>query len=192
MQTVSHWLTIYPFRCSERYKEYAFLRTEEEKEQCLYHLLSLTAVDFFCFTNGFQNTGRYLLNAYSFGLLQYGDTQKRRYSFGNNGEVLAMNTPCNLVVYNIVVFIHVMLSGVFSAITYKVVIKTGKQLGGSTTTAQAWMTLAGSITDTGVMNIPKNENEFRFQVKNAINLKNHSLNSSLGCRLLAVPVFSVC
>ena len=52
-----------------------------------------------------------------------------------------------------------------SAITYKVVIKTGKQLGGSTTTAQAWMTLAGSIADTGVMNIPKNENEFRFQVK---------------------------
>lgn len=52
----------------------------------------------------------------------------------------------------------------FSAITYKVVIKTGKQLGGSTTTAQSWMTLAGSITDTGVMNLPKNENEFRFQV----------------------------
>ena len=56
---------------------------------------------------------------------------------------------------------------VFSAITYKVVIKTGKQLGGSTTTAQSWMTLAGSITDAGVMNIPKNENEFRFQVNNA-------------------------
>lgn len=91
-----------------RYKEYAFLRTDEEKEQFLYHLLSLTAVDFFCFTNGFQNT----------------------------------------------------------AITYKVVIKTGKQLGGSTTTAQVWMTLAGNITDTGVMNIPKNENEFRFQHTN--------------------------
>ena len=80
----------------------------------------------------------------------------------------------------------------FSAITYKVVIKTGKQLGGSTTTAQAWMTLAGSITDTGVMNIPKNENEFRFQVKDAIKLRNHSLDSSLECRLLSVPVFSVC
>ncbi|XP_073241179.1 DENN domain-containing protein 5B-like [Porites lutea] len=92
----------------DRYKVYAFLLTEEEKEQFLYHLLSLTAVDFFCFTNGFQNT----------------------------------------------------------AITYKVVIKTGKQLGGSTTTAQVWMTLAGSITDTGVMNIPKNENEFRFQHAN--------------------------
>lgn len=48
------------------------------------------------------------------------------------------------------------------------VIKTGKQLGGSTTTAQSWMTLAGSIADTGVMNIPKNENEFRFQVRNSL------------------------
>lgn len=47
------------------------------------------------------------------------------------------------------------------------VIKTGKQLGGGTTTAQSWMTLAGSITDTGVMKIPKNENEFRFQVRSA-------------------------
>ena len=63
-----------------------------------------------------------------------------------------------------------MHDSLFSAITYKVVIKTGKQLGGSTTTAQVWMTLAGSITDTGVMNIPKNENEFRFQVKNALYL----------------------
>ena len=54
--------------------------------------------------------------------------------------------------------------GSFAAITYKVVVKTGKQLGGSTTTAQAWMTLAGNITDTGVMKIPKNENEFRFKV----------------------------
>ena len=32
------------------------------------------------------------------------------------------------------------------------------------------MTLSGSITDAGVMNIPKNENEFRFQVKNAFYL----------------------
>ena len=58
-----------------------------------------------------------------------------------------------------------LLPCLFAAITYKVVIKTGKQLGGSTTTAQVWMTLAGNITDTGVMNIPKNENEFRFQVR---------------------------
>ncbi|XP_028673631.1 DENN domain-containing protein 5B isoform X4 [Erpetoichthys calabaricus] len=35
------------------YKRYAFLRCEEEKEQFLYHLLSLNAVDYFCFTNVF-------------------------------------------------------------------------------------------------------------------------------------------
>lgn len=40
----------------ERYKEYAFLRTEEEREQFLYHLLTLTAKDFSCFTNGFMSS----------------------------------------------------------------------------------------------------------------------------------------
>ncbi|XP_073477962.1 DENN domain-containing protein 5B isoform X3 [Aquarana catesbeiana] len=35
------------------YKRYAFLRCEEEKEQFLYHLLSLNAVDYFCFTGVF-------------------------------------------------------------------------------------------------------------------------------------------
>ncbi|XP_059154011.1 DENN domain-containing protein 5B-like isoform X2 [Physella acuta] len=38
------------------YKRYAFLRCEDEREQFLYHLLSLNAVDFFCFTNTFPNT----------------------------------------------------------------------------------------------------------------------------------------
>ncbi|XP_050393892.1 DENN domain-containing protein 5B isoform X2 [Patella vulgata] len=38
------------------YKRYAFLRCEDEREQFLYHLLSLNAVDFFCFTNTFMNT----------------------------------------------------------------------------------------------------------------------------------------
>ncbi|XP_033629874.1 DENN domain-containing protein 5B-like [Asterias rubens] len=42
--------------CKKRYKRYAFLRTEEEKEQFLYHLLSLNAVDYFCFTNSFIST----------------------------------------------------------------------------------------------------------------------------------------
>jgi len=41
--------------CSHRklYKRYAFLRCEEEKEQFLFHLLSLNAVDYFCFTSVF-------------------------------------------------------------------------------------------------------------------------------------------
>ena len=55
---IPHPIIAYYFRFPrDRYKVYAFLGTEEEKEQFLYHLLSLTAVDFFCFTNGFQNTG---------------------------------------------------------------------------------------------------------------------------------------
>lgn len=38
------------------YKRYAFLRCEEEREQFLYHLLTLNAVDYNCFTNTFVNT----------------------------------------------------------------------------------------------------------------------------------------
>ena len=52
-----------------------------------------------------------------------------------------------------------------TAITYRVVIVTGKQLGGSTTTANVWMILAGEIKDTGTISVPKNECEFRFQVR---------------------------
>ena len=41
------------------------------------------------------------------------------------------------------------------------------------------MTLSGSITDTGVMNIPKNENEFRFQVKNAFYLSVNAFSTKV-------------
>lgn len=38
------------------YKRSAFLRSEEEKEQFLYHLLTLNAVDYFCFTNTYSTS----------------------------------------------------------------------------------------------------------------------------------------
>lgn len=38
------------------YKRTAFLRCEDEKEQFLVHLLTLNAVDYFCFTNTYNNT----------------------------------------------------------------------------------------------------------------------------------------
>lgn len=38
------------------YKRQAFLRCEEEREQFLYHLLSLNAVDYFCFTSTYPTT----------------------------------------------------------------------------------------------------------------------------------------
>jgi len=40
----------------ERYKDYAFLRTEDEKEQFLLHMLTLSAKDFSCFTRGFRDS----------------------------------------------------------------------------------------------------------------------------------------
>lgn len=39
-----------------QYKRAAFLRSEEEREQFLYHLLSLNAVDYFCFTSTYPTT----------------------------------------------------------------------------------------------------------------------------------------
>lgn len=38
------------------YKRSSFLRCEEEKEQFLYHLLTLNTVDYFCFTNTYPTT----------------------------------------------------------------------------------------------------------------------------------------
>ncbi|XP_064629809.1 DENN domain-containing protein 5B-like isoform X3 [Lineus longissimus] len=38
------------------YKRYAFLRCEDEREQFLYHLLALNAVDYYAFTNSFVKT----------------------------------------------------------------------------------------------------------------------------------------
>uniref|UniRef100_A0A336KT57 CSON010862 protein n=1 Tax=Culicoides sonorensis TaxID=179676 RepID=A0A336KT57_CULSO len=38
------------------YKRSGFLRCEEEKEQCLVHLMTLNAVDYYCFTNTYNNS----------------------------------------------------------------------------------------------------------------------------------------
>lgn len=40
----------------KRYKDYAFLRTEDEKEQFLLHMLTLSAKDFSSFTRGFKDS----------------------------------------------------------------------------------------------------------------------------------------
>jgi DENN domain-containing protein 5 len=40
------------------YKRSAFLRCEDEREQFLYHLLTLNAVDYFCFTNTYVTTSK--------------------------------------------------------------------------------------------------------------------------------------
>uniref|UniRef100_A0AC35U667 UDENN domain-containing protein n=1 Tax=Rhabditophanes sp. KR3021 TaxID=114890 RepID=A0AC35U667_9BILA len=45
-----------PTLLNKLYKPYAFLLCEDEREQFLYHILSLNAVDFSCFTNTFINS----------------------------------------------------------------------------------------------------------------------------------------
>lgn len=40
------------------YKRSSFVRSEEEKEQFLYHLLTLNAVDYFCFTNTYPTSSK--------------------------------------------------------------------------------------------------------------------------------------
>ena len=50
-----------------------------------------------------------------------------------------------------------------SVITYKVQVVIGKQMG-SATTANCWLNLAGKSGNTGTVNIPKGELEFRFRV----------------------------
>ncbi|CAH1250400.1 DENND5B [Branchiostoma lanceolatum] len=91
-----------------RYKRYAFLRSEEEREQFLYHLLSLNAVDYFCFTNCFTAT----------------------------------------------------------VIPYRVVIVPSRKFNASTTTANPWMCLAGEMSDTGMIQLPKGALEMTFEHKN--------------------------
>lgn len=48
------------------YKRSAFLRCEEEKEQFLYHLLALNAVDYFCFTNTYPTTSEKFIFVFVF------------------------------------------------------------------------------------------------------------------------------
>jgi hypothetical protein len=92
---------------SQRYKEYAFLRTEEEREQFLFHLLTLTAKDFSCFTNGF----------------------------------------------------------ISSTMVYRVlIVGEGKRFGLST--SSPYVTLAGEFGDSGVMEIPRGDNQVEITHSN--------------------------
>ncbi|VDM60152.1 unnamed protein product [Angiostrongylus costaricensis] len=58
---------------SELYNPYAFVRCEDEREQFLYHILSLNAAQFRCFTNTFNKTSMFLkhFNRYEMLILFY-------------------------------------------------------------------------------------------------------------------------
>ncbi|XP_015910435.1 DENN domain-containing protein 5A isoform X2 [Parasteatoda tepidariorum] len=90
------------------YKRYAFLRSDDEKEQFLYHLLTLNAVDYLCFTNTFTST----------------------------------------------------------SIPYRVVVFPSRKLSASTTSANAWIIMAGNLGETKLIPLPRQTLEIVFQHKN--------------------------
>ncbi|XP_060588449.1 DENN domain-containing protein 5B-like isoform X3 [Ruditapes philippinarum] len=90
------------------YKRYAFLRCEDEREQFLYHLLSLNAMDYFCFTNAYINT----------------------------------------------------------VVPYRVLLYPSLKFGCTTTSANPWITFAGHMGETGIIEIPKGVLEFCVEHKN--------------------------
>ncbi|XP_037800884.1 DENN domain-containing protein 5B-like isoform X4 [Penaeus monodon] len=90
------------------YKRYAFLRCDDEKEQFLSYLLSLNAVDYFCFTNTYTTT----------------------------------------------------------IVPYRVVIFPSRKLSGASTSANAWVSLGGTLGQTNNIAVPKGQVELVFQHKN--------------------------
>lgn len=105
------------------YKRQAFLRCEEEREQFLYHLLSLNAVDYFCFTSTYPTTGT---------------IEKSRN----------MNDEIKLTV--------------FLVIAYRIVIVPTKR--GTTTSANLWIVLSGTLSETKKLFLPKATLNFEMKV----------------------------
>jgi len=90
------------------YRRYAFLRCEDEKEQTLYYLQDLNAVDFSCFTNAYFN----------------------------------------------------------SYILYQVLIFPSQKSGNSLSSANIWLHVVGSHSETQYLNIPRGIIHFSFWCKN--------------------------
>lgn len=118
------------------YKRNAFVRCEEEKEQFLYHLLTLNAVDYFCFTNTYPTTSMYLWKRiYCFYLINY-------YDYYRNTIFLSK----------------------YSELPYRVVIFPSKKYGPVTTTANVWVAISGTLCETQQVTIPRSSLEFVFHV----------------------------
>ncbi|XP_021965831.1 DENN domain-containing protein 5B isoform X2 [Folsomia candida] len=90
------------------YKRTAFLRSEDEREQFLYHLLTLNAADYYCFTNSYLNI----------------------------------------------------------VLPYRVLIFPLKRFNISSTSANVWISVSGTLGETPNLQLPKNSLEFVFQAKN--------------------------
>lgn len=57
-----HTLLSEEFLLKTLYKRSSFLRSEDEREQFLYHVLSLSTVDYNCFTNSYPTASKFNTN----------------------------------------------------------------------------------------------------------------------------------
>ena len=133
------------------YKRYAFLRCEEEKEQFLFHLLSLNAVDYFCFTSVFTTISEYPVPGLA--------TRKKTYIIwveGSAREIVHFCTHTHTHSLN-TIFVP-------AVIPYRAVILPIKKLSNAMTTSNPWVCVSGELGDSGIMQIPKNVLEMTFDV----------------------------
>lgn len=111
------------------YRRCAFLRCEDEREQFLYHLLTLNAVDYFCFTNTYPTTSK----------------QKRPMDIELSFDSFYF---------------------LFAALPYRVIIfPSRKSSAASSTTANCYIVISGTISETQHIPIPKGSLEFVFNVR---------------------------
>uniref|UniRef100_A0A914XTZ6 Uncharacterized protein n=1 Tax=Panagrolaimus superbus TaxID=310955 RepID=A0A914XTZ6_9BILA len=77
------------------YKRYAFLRSEEEREQFLFHILSLNAVDFSCFTHTFIATKMQYEVMVVAGIDRFASASIWIMITGSLGNTSVINLPVN-------------------------------------------------------------------------------------------------
>lgn len=135
------------------YKRYAFLRSDDEKEQFLSYLLSLNVVDYYCFTNTYLNTCKLFILSQWHYLYQY--LSLVRIQMCPIARVRLHRFYENFVTMHII-FV--------SVVPYRVVIFPSRKLSGASTSANAWVSLAGSLGQTENIPITRNHLEFVFQV----------------------------
>lgn len=138
------------------YKRSAFVRCEDEKEQFLYHLLTLNAVDYFCFTNTYPTTSTF---AHSFFFKLKCIESAHNLPNSNRFDLFPfpMIFSCLFCVFRSFSFIH-------SELPYRVVIFPSKKYGPVTTTANVWVAISGTLCETQQVTIPRSSLEFVFHV----------------------------
>ncbi|GAB1291458.1 DENN domain-containing protein 5B [Apodemus speciosus] len=146
------------------YKRYAFLRCEEEREQFLYHLLSLNAVDYFCFTSVFT-TIRFLCIALA--VLELNSVDQAGLELRNLPASASPSAGIKGMRHHRPTLRNFQFEdGPAHLIPYRSVIIPIKKLSNAIITSNPWICVSGELGDTGVMQIPKNLLEMTFECQN--------------------------